>query len=184
MRREQFEHVIAAAAEVSGEQEIVVIGSQAILGSVEEPPKTMLASMEADIYPRNDPHKADEIDGSLGDGSLFQGTYGYYAHGVGPETVVAPAGWEERLVRVDIPPRVGQVMGAVALCLEIHDLVLAKCAAGRDRDWEFAHDALVAGLVKVAELFRRIEDLPEPPADRTRIQQMLEGIAARIDGDR
>jgi hypothetical protein len=34
MRREDFEHVIAAAAEVSGEREIVVIGSQAILGSV------------------------------------------------------------------------------------------------------------------------------------------------------
>lgn len=181
MRREQFEHVIAAAAEVSGEREIVVIGSQAILGSVEEPPIAMLASMEADIYPRNDPRKADEIDGSLGDGSLFQGTYGYYAQGVGPETVVAPAGWEERLVRVEIPPRVGQATGAVALCLEVHDLVLAKCAAGRDRDWEFARDALVADLVKAAELFRRIEDLPEPPADRTRIQQMLEGIAARID---
>lgn len=181
MRREQFEHVIAAAAEVSGEREIVVIGSQAILGSVEEPPKAMLVSMEADVYPRNDPRKADEIDGSLGDGSPFQGTYGYYAHGVGPETVVAPAGWEERLVRVEIPARAGQAAGAVALCLEIHDLVLAKCAAGRDRDWEFARDALTAGLVKAAELFRRIEDLPEPPADRTRVQQMLEGITARID---
>jgi Nucleotidyltransferase of unknown function (DUF6036) len=184
VRREQFEHVIAAAAEVSGEREIVVIGSQAILGSVQEPPNTMLVSMEADIYPRNDPRKADEIDGSLGDGSPFQGTYGYYAHGVGPESVGAPAGWEERLVRVEIPTRVGQDTGAVALCLEIHDLVLAKCAAGRDRDWEFARDALVAGLVKAAELFRRIEDLPELPAHRTHVQKMLEGIASGIDEDR
>ncbi len=69
MRREDFEHVIAAAAEVSGEREIVVIGSQAILGSVVDPPKTMLFSMEADIYPLHDPAKADAIDGSLGDGS-------------------------------------------------------------------------------------------------------------------
>ncbi len=181
MRREQFEHVIAAAAEVSGEREIVVIGSQAILGSVEEPPKTMLVSMEADIYPRNDPRKADEIDGSLGEGSQFQGTFGYYAHGVRPRTVVGPEGWEERLVRVEIPARVGQAKGAVALCLEPHDLVLAKCAAGRDRDWEFARDALVASLVKATELFRRMEDLPEPPADRAHMQKMLEGIAVQID---
>jgi hypothetical protein len=66
MRREQFEHVIAAAAAVSGEREIVVIGSQAILGNVDEPPVGMLFSMEVDVYPRNDPDKANEIEGSLG----------------------------------------------------------------------------------------------------------------------
>lgn len=42
--------MIAAAAEVAGEREIVVIGSQAILGAVADPPKAMLFSMEADLY--------------------------------------------------------------------------------------------------------------------------------------
>jgi hypothetical protein len=183
VRRIDFDHVIAAAAQISGEREIVVIGSQAILGTVEEPPASMLVSMEADVYPRNDPRKADEIEGSLGEGSMFQSTFGYYAQGVGPETVVGPLGWEERLVRVEIPARVGQGEGAIALCLEIHDLVLAKCAAARPRDWEFAHDALAANLVQVDELFRRVEDLPEPPADRTYVRKMLEGIVARVDRD-
>jgi hypothetical protein len=40
VRKESFDHVIAAAVEISGEREIVVIGSQAILGSVEEPPES------------------------------------------------------------------------------------------------------------------------------------------------
>lgn len=31
MRKENFDHLIAAAVEISGEREIVVIGSQAIL---------------------------------------------------------------------------------------------------------------------------------------------------------
>lgn len=93
MRREHFDHLIAAAAQVSGEKEIVVIGSQAILGTVDEPPESMALSMEADIYPRHDPAKAEEIDASLGDGSPFHGTHGYYAHGVGPETARAPTGW-------------------------------------------------------------------------------------------
>lgn len=180
MRREQFEHVIAAAAEVSGEQEIVVIGSQAILGSVADPPEEMLFSMEADVYPRHAPDKAKEIEGSLGDGSSFQGLNGYYAHGVGPETAKAPAGWEDRLVRVVIPPRVAQETEVVALCLEVHDLVLAKCVAARDRDWEFAQAAIDAGLVEVDELRRRLGDLPQPPADPERVLKMLDGIVARV----
>jgi hypothetical protein len=181
VRREQFEHVIAAAAEVSGEREIVVIGSQAILGSVNEPPESMLFSMEADVYPRDDPSKAIEIEGSLGDGSPFQGMYGYYAHAVGPETAIAPLGWEDRLVRCEIPPRAGSPIEAVAWCLEAHDLVLAKCVAGRDRDWQFARDALAAGIVQIAELLRRVNGLPEPPADRAHVRKMLEGVAARVD---
>lgn len=179
MRREEFEHVIAAAAEVCGESEIVVVGSQAILGSVANPPETMLFSMEADVYPLRAPEKAGEIDGSLGDGSYFHGTYGYYAHGVGPETAKAPVGWEERLVEVKIPQRVGQASGVVALCLEAHDLVLAKCVAGRERDWEFAATALAAGLIRIEELIDRIDGLPVPPADPVHIRKMLEGVVAR-----
>jgi hypothetical protein len=180
VRRPEFEHVIAAAAVVTGEREIVVVGSQAILGSVADPPEEMLFSMEAELYPRNDPLKAEEIEGSLGEGSMFQSTYGYYARGVGPETVVGPSGWEQRLVRVEIPRRVGQSEGAIALCLEIHDLLLAKCAAGRERDWQFAEDALAAAFVSVEELLRRIEDLPEPPADRAHVTKMLDGVVARL----
>jgi hypothetical protein len=125
--------------------------------------------------------KAIEIEGALGEGSMFQGTYGYYAQGVGPETVVGPAGWQERLVRIEIPPRVGRREGAIACCLEAHDLVLAKCAAGRDRDWTFARAALDAKLVEATQLLRRIDDLPEPPVDRAHVRGMLEGLVARVD---
>jgi hypothetical protein len=105
VRREDFEHVIAAAANVTGEDEFVVIGSQAVLGSFPAAPETMLRSMEADVYPPHRPEKADDIDGALGDGSQFEATFGYYAHGVGPETAKAPAGWQERLVRVPVQSR-------------------------------------------------------------------------------
>jgi hypothetical protein len=180
VRRPDFNHVIVAASEVSGEREIVVIGSQAILGTVDEPPASMLFSMEVDIYTHNDPEKATEIDANLGDGSLFHGTYGFYAHGVGPKTVVAPAGWMDRLVRVEIPRRVGQRAGAIALCLESHDLVLAKCAAGRDRDWDFARDALEAGLAEADELFLRVGDLPIGEPDREHLRRMLGGIVSGL----
>ena len=40
------------------------------------------------------------IDGCIGELSPFHETFGYYAHGIGPETAVLPAKWKTRLVRV------------------------------------------------------------------------------------
>lgn len=179
MKRSDLEHVVAAAADISGEYEFIVIGSQAILGSMPNAPENLLFSMEVDIYPRANPEKAESIDGAIGDGSLFHGSFGFYAHGVGPETAKPPAGWEERLVRIEIPPRVGSGRAAVAYCLEPHDLVLAKCVAGRERDWEFARDAMTAGIVARETLLSRIESLPVSQQERSRIKAMIEGIIER-----
>jgi len=44
------------------------------------------------------PEKADIIDGCIGELSPFHETFGYYAHGIGPETAVLPAKWKTRLV--------------------------------------------------------------------------------------
>jgi hypothetical protein len=176
VRREEFEHVIAAAANVTGQDEFVVIGSQAILGSYPDAPESMLRSMEADIYPAHSPSQADEIDGALGDGSNFHRSFGYFAHGVGPETAKPPAGWQRRLVRVHVPPRRASDRSPVALCLEPHDLILAKCAAGRDRDWDFARDALRAGLVDADELLRRVASLPVSSEEQKQIRAMLAAI--------
>jgi hypothetical protein len=177
VRRHEFDHVIAAAADVTGETELVVIGSQAILGPFPDAPRSMLRSMEADLYPSRAPEKADGIDGSLGDGSHFHRTYGYYAHGVGPETAKAPANWEKRLVAVEIAARVSSRQRVVALCLEPHDLVLAKCVAGRERDWDFAREALAYRLVDEQVLLERIDDLPVDGEHRRRVRVRLAALA-------
>jgi hypothetical protein len=176
VQSQEFEHVLAAAAEVTGEDEFVVIGSQAILGSIAAPPSALLVSMEVDIYPRHAPEAAIQIDGSLGDGSPFHSSFGYYAHGVGPVTAKAPLGWQARLVRREIPRRVVAKHTAVAWCLEIHDLVLSKCAAGRERDWKYAREAIDAGLIDVELLFVRIADLPVGARERDHVEKMLRGI--------
>ena len=152
MRREHFEHVVAAAAK--------------------------LQSLEVDIYPATEPDKADLIDGALGDGSPFHRAFGYYGHGVGPDTAKAPAGWRERLVRVEVPPRLNSPRRPIAWCLEPHDLVLAKCAAGRERDWQYARTALAADLVDVAVLLARVRSLPIS-GDH---QQHLRGLLIALDG--
>jgi hypothetical protein len=180
VRKSDFDHVVAAAVDVSGEREIVVIGSQAILASVEDPPETLVESMELDVYPLNDPDKAEEIDAVLGDGSPFQGTYGFYAHGVGPETIKAPAGWQKRLIRVAVPPRPAQKVEPIAYCLELHDLVLAKCAAGRERDWNYAREMLKRELVELDELLGSVRDVPVPVATQEHMTEMLSGIGVQL----
>jgi uncharacterized nucleotidyltransferase DUF6036 len=177
MQRDQLEHVIGAAANVLGEDDFVVIGSQAILGPHPDAPPALLRSMEVDLYPKEAPERAAELDGSLGDGSRFHETYGYYAHGVGPETAAAPAGWQERLIEIEISARVGSGRRPVAFFLEPHDLVLAKCAAGRDRDWDFAKESVKAGLVDPPILLSRVDDLPVDKDTRALIRRQLEGIA-------
>lgn len=156
MLRAQLEHVIRAAAVLADDPDIVVVGSQAILGAWPDAPAVLLASIEADVFPRAHPERADVIDGAIGEGSIFQDTFGYYAHGVGPETAKAPGGWRDRLVVIDTPG----TNGARGWCLEPHDLVLAKCVAGREKDLAFARAALGAGLVTGDGLRGRVDALP------------------------
>lgn len=133
MTREELEHLIRAAAEVTGEYEFVVIGSQSILGPIPNPPAELTMSMEADIYPMNAEDKADEIDGALGEGSPFHETFGYYAQGVDSTTACLPDQWKDRLQRVQSPA----TNGRVGYCLNVLDLFMAKTAANREKDREF-----------------------------------------------
>ena len=80
-------------------------------------------------------------------------------------------------MRREIPPRVGSDRSPVALCLEPHDLVLAKCAAGREKDWGYARAALEAGLVQVDTLLARVSDLPVDARVRHAIERNLGAIA-------
>lgn len=169
MNRAELEHVIRACAAISGDDEIVIVGSQAILGQFPDAPPPMLVSNEADVYPRNKPEMADVIDGAIGELSMFHDTFGYYAQGVGPETATLPAGWETRLV----PVSNANTRGATGWCLEIHDLVLSKYVAGREKDHEFIAAAHTHGLVQLPELLRRLPELPVEPTVRARIEARI-----------
>jgi hypothetical protein len=169
--RAQLEHVIRAAATIADDPEIVVIGSQAVLGQFPEAPTELLVSVEADVYPRHHPERADLIDGSIGELSPFHQTYGYYAHGVGPETATLPARWEQRLVAVPV----GDVRG---LCLEVQDLVLSKLVAGRDKDREFALGAARHGLVDRGTLLERLPTMEVAIAHRKALEQLVEAAFA------
>lgn len=177
MRRDEFDHVIRAAADAVGLDAFVIIGSQAIHGELAHPPDELLESMEVDMYPLADPARADDIDGALGDGSWFEYTNGYFAHGVGPTTAKAPAGWMGRLVQVDVEPVVPG-RNPVAYCMERHDMLLAKLVRGDERDIAYAKVVVQAGLADVSVLETRIHDLPVDATLRSRVQSIVSGLVA------
>jgi hypothetical protein len=162
MTRDQFEHAIRAAGAVLGTDEILVIGSQALHGSVAgDLPPEALRSVEVDVAVPGDRdgEKADLVDGSIGEGSMFHGTFGYYAQGVVEVTAVLPDGWRERLVRFETPG----TGGVTAWCLEPHDLWISKAVAGRPKDLEFCRSLLESGFVEPALLEERLSSVPDLP---------------------
>ncbi len=156
MNRTQLEHIIRAASQISGDAEIVVIGSQAIHAQHMKLPPVAFQSDEADVYPRNHPERADEIDAAIGELSPFHDTHGYYGRGVGPTTAILPADWEQRVVRLSNP----NTGGATGLCIDVHDLVLSKYAAGHERDMEFNRELAHHGIVSMRKLARLVPSMP------------------------
>lgn len=154
MTRSELEHIIRAAGAIAEDSEIIVVGSQSILGQFPDAPRALLKSAEADIYPRHHPERADLIDGSIGEGSSFHETFGYYAQGVGEETAILPKGWKVRLVRISN----ANTVGTSGLCLEVHDLAISKYAAGRQKDLDFTRELARHGLTNDKVLLARLAE--------------------------
>jgi hypothetical protein len=149
---------------------VVVIESQAVLGQFPDAPEELLVSDEADVFPRGDPARSDLIDGSIGQDSPFQRTFGYYAHGLDETTAILPEGWRDRLVLVE-----GENTRFIrGWCLEIHDLAIAKYAAGREKDLDFTRALVRHGMVVRDVLEQRLGATSLEPAARSRISSLIQ----------
>lgn len=151
MTRSELEHIIRAAGAVAIETRLIIIGSQAILAQFPDAPPSLRQSMEADVIVVDHPEKWNLIDGTIGEGSPFHETFGYYADGVEETTARLPDGWRDRLV----PIRNENTHGVTGLCLEIHDLIISKYLAGREKDLAFAREAAKHGLANMETLLER-----------------------------
>lgn len=170
MHRQQLEHIIRAAAGITGASEFVIVGSQAVLGQFPQAPDELLISIEADVFSLRDPADSDLIDGSIGEGSPFHQTFGYYAHGVSQETAILPTGWRQRVV----PVHNQNTGGGTGLCLEIHDLAVSKLVAGREKDVDFLAGLLRHRLVQVPVIRERL-------AQTTLTPERLQASCARLE---
>ncbi len=169
MTREQLEHVIRASAAIAGVEDIVVIGSQSVLGQFPDAPAELLVSREADVYPLRHPERGDPIDGSIGEGSPFERQFGYYAHGVDETTAILPKGWQDRLVVVSG----ANTRDARGWCLDVHDLAIAKYVEGREKDILFTKALAKHGMTRNDVLGQRLGDTEMNDAGRRRVEERI-----------
>lgn len=172
MTRAQLEHIIRAAGAIADTQDVVVIGSQAVLAEFPDAPAELLVSVEADVFPRQQPARSDLIDGSIGEGSPFQREFGYFAHGVDETTAVLPEGWRDRLVLI-ANENTRYVRG---WCLEVHDLAIAKYVARREKDLDFTAALARHRMVNRDLLEQRLASTPLKP-------ELRELVSARMRRD-
>ncbi len=156
MTRDQLEHAIRAACDVADDNELLIFGSQSILGGHPNAPPELRASVEVNVQPRNHPEAVDKIDGALGELSMFHKTHGFYVQGVSIEVAHLPEGWEDRTHQV----KNDNTRGNTGYCLEAHDLAASKLAAYRDKDRDFVRVLLIEQMIDVDIFLHRIDQIP------------------------
>jgi len=171
MRYEQLEHAIRAACDVAEDTELIVFGSQAILGNFPDAPESLRSSIEVDVQPKNKPDMTDLIDGVLGQESRFHQTHGFYVHGILIDAATLPEDWERRTIPVS---HFHRTRGYTGHCIEVHDLAASKLVAFRPKDREFVTVLLSERLIDQAILIERISKLPLPHNDRDRLTKWVE----------
>ena len=161
MTREQLEHAIRAACAVSGDTELLVFGSQAILGTFPEAPGDLRASIEVDVQAKNLPDRTDFIDGALGELSQFHATHGFYVHGVSVDSATLQG-----------------ARGNIGHCLEAHDLAVSKLVANREKDRAFVTTLLVEKLIDGNTLMARVE---APPMAAERRESIMRWVRLTLE---
>lgn len=178
MTRQQLAHVLRTVSRLTGDHDVLVIGSQSILGSYPEDqlPPEATGSIEVDTAFLADPDdaKSDLVDINIGELSEFHDEFGYYPQGVSVKTGVFPAGWKNRLVIYETP----DTKPGRGLCIEPHDCVLAKLVRFDEKDQNFAVALVGAGLIDLDILGLRAGTLPTHPAVIDRILDWIAGMRA------
>lgn len=188
MDADQLHDLARRAANRTGYRQILVLGSQAVHGSlpdVDLPPITTM-SEEADLAVVNDltgdtPH---QIEAHFGMGSPYHQHFGVYADGIALTEVALPVGWEGRLRHQQAPNHDGPDNPVTLLFPEIHDLCASKLIVavtggfGRRSDREFVKALAEAGHLDLDLLHHRIDQLPDTVADavRTGAHTIIDGL--------
>ena len=166
MKKHQLDHVLRAAGRITKAKQFIVIGSQSLHGEYPDLPDELVPSAEVDLVTKGDVSRAEWLN-AIGQDSPFHQEFGYYADPVDQDTAVLPKGWKSRLV--NLPP--GDTEGVKGLCLEPHDLVIARYVARREKDLTFNRGLARRGVVTAKRLLQLLEATPVETSVRERIRR-------------
>ena len=167
MKKQQVDHVLRAAGRITGEKQFIIIGSQSLHGKYPDLADEILKSVEVDLVAGKKGSRTEWLN-AIGHLSPFHENFGYYADPVDLTTATLPKGWKGRLV--NLAP--GETEGVTGLCLEPHDLAIAKYAASREKDLIFTRELARRGIVSQEQLLSLLDQTPvdEDVRDRMRGQ--------------
>jgi hypothetical protein len=165
MKKQQVDHVLRAAGRITGEKQFIIIGSQALHGKYPDLADEILKSVEVDLIAGKGGSRTEWLN-AIGYLSPFHESFGYYADPVDVATATLPKGWKGRLV--NLPP--GETEGVTGLCLEPHDLAIAKYVAAREKDLIFTRELARRGIIVAERLLALLEDTAVDTATRERIR--------------
>lgn len=169
MKKHQLDHILRAAGNITGQKQFVIVGSQALHGKHPDIADEIMMSAEVDLFASKAPD-ATELLNEIGVDSPFHMTHGFYADPIDEGTATLPRGWKGRLVNLPA----GDTGGVKGLCLEPHDLAIAKYVARRDKDRIFTGELARRGLVGRERLLALVELTPVTLDVRERIRQDIE----------
>ncbi len=187
MTRTELEHIIRAAGAIADVKELIILGSQSILGQFPDIPESLSGSsasempviieqrdilyrsIEADIMVEGSDEKSEMIEGAIGELSSFHNTFGYYAQAVDASTSLLPNGWKERLVKVCNE----NTHGITGLCLEIHDLMISKLYADREKDLVFFDATVSLGVISKETQLDRLNMTEMSDSKRRKIADLI-----------
>lgn len=165
MKKQQVDHVLRAAGRITGEKQFIIIGSQSLHGKHPDVADQILTSFEVDLIALKRIERAEWLN-VIGVDSQFHETYGYYADPVDASTATLPKGWKGRLVNL---PQ-GDTDGVRGLCLDPHDLAIAKYAAFREKDLVFTRELARRAITSRERLLELLDrtDVADPLRERIR----------------
>ncbi len=169
MKKQELDHVLRAAARITGEKQFIIVGSQALHGKHSDLADEIIKSVEVDLLVAKNPKKTHWLN-EIGVYSQFHDTFGYYADPIDERTATLPKGWRGRLV--NLPP--GNTEGVAGLCLEPHDLALEKYVASREKDRIFTRELARRGILSQQRLLTLLDQTPIDAEARERIRHQIE----------
>lgn len=193
MRKAEVEKLLLKCAEVSWKTEFVIIGSQAIHGTLADPSiDAVVRSPDLDFYPkagyssRNSDYEA--MMREVGQDSTYHEETGTFIEAVSTTLARFPSGWEDRTTREvigSIEVAGGEKREVAVIYPEIHDLTVAKLAIGREKDLEFLQGVIELKLVDKDLLKERYRQAPRTENDRIvdGLAQIDEAFDRRARGD-
>ncbi|CAN5182843.1 hypothetical protein BH24PSE2_BH24PSE2_09750 [soil metagenome] len=169
MKKQQVDHVLRAAGRITGSKHFVIVGSQALHGRHPDLADDIIQSAEVDLIIPETPDRTEWLN-AIGVHSPFHETFGYYADPVDESSAILPKGWKARLVK--LPP--GDTGGVKGLCLDPHDLAIAKYAARREKDRVFTSALARRGIVTRTRLLTLLQKTPVSREMRKQIRRDIE----------